>query len=52
MSDDFSAAEKFFEEFLIDLMIERVMSMSVGIQDSSMRMVQASPLTAHRLGPS
>jgi hypothetical protein len=47
MSDKFSAAEKFFKEVLIDLMTERVMLMSVGIQASSMRGLQASPLTTH-----
>jgi hypothetical protein len=46
MSDEFSAAEKVVEEVLIDLMTERVMSMSAGIQASSTRMVQASPSTA------
>jgi hypothetical protein len=52
MSDEFSAAEKVVEEVLIDLMTERVMSMSAGIQASSTRMVQASPSTAHGAGPS
>jgi hypothetical protein len=52
MSAEFSAAEKVVEEVLIDLMTERVMSMSTGVQASSMRMVQASPLTARRAGPS
>jgi hypothetical protein len=52
MSDEFSATEKVVEEVLIDLMIERVMLMSVGVQASSTRMVQASPLTAHGAGPS
>jgi hypothetical protein len=45
MSDEFSAVEKVVEEVLIDLMTERVMSMSVGIQASSTRTVQASPST-------
>jgi hypothetical protein len=35
MSDEFSVAEKIVEEVLIDLMTERVMSMSIGIQASS-----------------
>jgi hypothetical protein len=52
MSDEFSAAEKIVEEVLIDLMTERVMSMSAGIQASSTRGVQASPSTAHGSGPS
>ena len=52
MSDEFSAAEKIFEEVLIDLMTERVMSMSACIQASLMREVQASPSTSHRSGPS
>jgi hypothetical protein len=34
MSDEFSIADKIFEEVLIDLMTERVMSMSTGIQAS------------------
>jgi hypothetical protein len=34
MSDELSAAEKNVEEFLIDLMIERVRSMSTGVQAS------------------
>jgi hypothetical protein len=46
MSDEFSAAEKVVEEVLIDLMTERVMSMSAGIQASSTRGLQASPSTA------
>jgi hypothetical protein len=52
MSAEFSAAEKVVEEVLIDLMTERVMSMSTGVQASSMRMVQASPSTARGAGPS
>jgi hypothetical protein len=52
MLDEFSVAEKIVEEVLIDLMTERVMSMSAGIQASSTRMVQASPSTAHGAGPS
>jgi hypothetical protein len=50
MSDDISAVEKSIEEILIDLMVEKVMS--VGIQASSMRGVQASPSTARGSGPS
>jgi hypothetical protein len=52
MSIEFSAAEKFVEEVLIELMTERVMSMSAGVQASSTRMVQASPSTTHGVGPS
>jgi hypothetical protein len=37
MSDELSTAEKVLEEVLIDLMIERVMSMSTGVQASSTR---------------
>jgi hypothetical protein len=48
MSDEFSAAEKIIEEVLIDLMTERVMSMSKGIQATSTRGVQASPSTSRR----
>jgi hypothetical protein len=47
-----SAANKVVEEFLIDLMTEKSMSMSEGIQDSSTKIVQASPSTAHGAGPS
>jgi hypothetical protein len=52
MLDKFSAAEKIVEEVLIELMTERVMLMSAGIQASSMREVQAFPSTAHGSGPS
>jgi hypothetical protein len=55
MSEELSALEESVKEVLIDLMTERVMServMSVGVQASSMRGVQASPLTAHGAGPS
>jgi hypothetical protein len=50
MSDELSATEKIFEEVLIDLMTERVMSAS--IQVSSTRGVQASSSTARGAGPS
>jgi hypothetical protein len=50
MSDELSAAEKVIEEVLIDLMAEKVMS--VGIQASSTRGVQASLSTAHGSRPS
>jgi hypothetical protein len=50
MSDEISTAEKDVEEILIDLMAKKVMS--VGIQASSTRGVQASPSTARGSGPS
>jgi hypothetical protein len=52
MSDELSAAERVVEEVLIDLMTERVMSMSTGVQASSPRGLQASPSTTHRTRPS
>lgn len=52
MSAEFSASEKVVEEVLIDLMNERVMSMYVGVQASSTRMVQASSSIARGAGPS
>jgi hypothetical protein len=52
MSEALSAAEKDVEEVLIDLMTEKSMSMSEGIQASSTKIVQASPSTAHGAGPS
>jgi hypothetical protein len=52
MSDELSTAKKFVEEVLIDLMTERIMSIFVGVQASSTRMVQASLSTAHGAGPS
>jgi hypothetical protein len=51
MSDELSAAEKIVEEVLIDLMTERVMSMSTGVQASSMRGLPTSPST-RGAGPS
>jgi hypothetical protein len=50
MSEELSAVEESVKEVLIDLMNERVMS--VGVQDSSTRGVQASPSTAHGSRPS
>jgi hypothetical protein len=50
MSDELSTIEKSYEEILIDLMVEKVMS--AGAQASSTRGLQASPSTAHRSGPS
>jgi hypothetical protein len=50
MSDELNAAEKVIEEVLIDLMAEKVMS--VGIQASLTRGVQASPSMARGSGPS
>jgi hypothetical protein len=52
MLNEFNTVEKIVEEVLIDLMTERAMSMSAGIQGSSMRGMQASPLTARRAGSS
>jgi hypothetical protein len=52
MSDELSVVEKVVEEVLIDLMTERVMSMSTGVQASSTRGLPASPSTAHGAGPS
>jgi hypothetical protein len=46
MSKELSAVEESLKEVLIDLMNEKVMS--VGIQASSMRGVQASSSTARR----
>jgi hypothetical protein len=51
MSDKLSSIEKFVEEVLIDLMTERVMSMSTGIQASSMRGLPTSPSIARGAGP-
>ena len=54
MSEDLSTLEESAKEVLIDLMTEKVMSkrvMSVGVQLSSMRGVQASSSTACRAGP-
>jgi hypothetical protein len=45
MSNELSIAEKVVEEVIIDLMTERVMSMSTCVQASSTRGLQAS----HRL---
>jgi hypothetical protein len=51
MSNELSTAEKIVEEFLIDLMTERVMSeraMSASIKVSSVRGLRASPSTSRR----
>jgi hypothetical protein len=50
MLDELNTVEKSLEEILIDLMTEKVMS--IGIQASSTRGVQASPSTAHGSRPS
>jgi hypothetical protein len=50
MLEKLSGAEKCVEEFLIDLMVKKVMF--TGIQASSMRGVQASLSTAHGSEPS
>jgi hypothetical protein len=52
MPEELSAAEKVVEEVLIDLMNERVMSMSTSVQASSTRLLLASPSTAHEAIPS
>jgi hypothetical protein len=52
MSDELSAAEKIVEEILIDLMTERVMLMSIGVQALSTRGMMTSPSTARRAGQS
>jgi hypothetical protein len=52
MLDEHSTAEKFVEEFLIDLMTERVMSMFAGIQASSTIGLQASLSTDYGAGSS
>jgi hypothetical protein len=55
MSEELSALEEYVKEVLIDLMTKRVMServMSVGVQASSKRGMQASPSTSHRARPS
>jgi hypothetical protein len=49
MSDELTGVEELVIEFLLDLMIERVMlerGVSIGVQASSMRGLQASPSTA------
>jgi hypothetical protein len=50
MSEELSAVEESVKEILIDLMTEKVMS--VGVQASSTRGVQASPSTARGSRPS
>jgi hypothetical protein len=50
MSGDLREIEKYIKEILIDLMLKKVLS--VGVQASSTRGVQASPSTARRSGPS
>jgi hypothetical protein len=52
MLDELSVVEKVVEEVLIDLMTERVMSMSIGVQVSSMRGLPTSPSTTQEAGPS
>jgi hypothetical protein len=52
MSDEFNTVERVVEEVLIDLMNERVMSMSIGVQESLTRGLQVSSLTAHGSGSS
>jgi hypothetical protein len=55
MSKELNVVEEFLKEVLINIITERVMPervMSVGVQVSSTRGVQASPSTAHRSRPS
>jgi hypothetical protein len=55
MSEELNALKESTKELLIDLMNERAMServMSMGVQASSTRGLQASSSTTHRAGPS
>jgi hypothetical protein len=52
MPEELSGVEKVVEEVLIDLMTERVMSMSTSVQASSTRGIPSSPFTAHEARPS
>jgi hypothetical protein len=55
MSEGLTAVEESMTEVLLDLMTERVMSergLSVGVQASSTRTIQASPSTARITEPS
>jgi hypothetical protein len=55
MYEELSIVKESMKEVRIDLMTERVMServMSMGVQESMTREVQASPSTAHGSGPS
>jgi hypothetical protein len=52
MSDELSIVEKVVEDILINLMTERVTSMSTGVQASSTRGLPASPSTARGAEPS
>jgi hypothetical protein len=52
MSDELSTIEKDVEEFLVDLMTERIMLMYTGVQASSMRGFPTSPSTARGFEPS
>jgi hypothetical protein len=52
MSDELSTAEKFVEEVLIELMTERVMLMSTGVQASLTRGLPTSLSTTREAGPS
>jgi hypothetical protein len=47
MLNEFSVEEKIVKEVLIDLITERAMLMSAGIQESLTRGLQASLSTAH-----
>jgi hypothetical protein len=52
MLDELSIIENVFEEVLTHLMTKRVMSMSIGVQASSMRGLETSLSTTQRAGPS
>ena len=50
MSDEFSTTERVVEEVMINLMTERVMLMSTGVQASSTRGLKASLSTSRGAG--
>jgi hypothetical protein len=52
MLDELSTAEKVVEEVIIDLMTEKVMLMSTGVQAWSTRGLPASPSTSRGAEPS
>jgi hypothetical protein len=52
MSEELRISKKVVEEFMIDLVTERVMSMSTGVEASSTRGLPTSLSTAHGARPS
>jgi hypothetical protein len=50
MSEELSVVEESVKEVLIDLMTERIISMSIGVQMSSTIGVKASSSTSHGVG--